>query len=165
VNLTRLCIKLAGLGRGGINLNGTDTTSSSLPGSPSRRMFLHYLVVAPLLGAPAVFGSLTGKRSVLSNSGPGRNSGAIPNTGRGDGFITTPERAHDPMRLRQSVTKEELIAQNTCIVPCVHRMHPYDVIPCQHVCYGPYGAVACHPAGDAVPCMHPVHPYGDYVPC
>jgi hypothetical protein len=52
----------------------------------------------------------------------------------------------------------------TCTVPCVHRVHPYDVIPCQHPCYGPYGAVPCHPAGDVIPCQHPVHPY-DYVPC
>jgi hypothetical protein len=55
--------------------------------------------------------------------------------------------------------------QQMCVVPCVHRMHPYDVVPCSHVCYGPYGAFPCHPAGDAVPCVHVVHPYGDYVPC
>jgi hypothetical protein len=55
--------------------------------------------------------------------------------------------------------------QRTCVVPCVHRMHQYDVIPCQHACYGPYGAFPCHPMGDAVPCVHPVHPYGDYIPC
>ncbi len=53
----------------------------------------------------------------------------------------------------------------TCVLPCVHRLHPSDVIPCQHVCYGPYGAFPCHPAGDAVPCMHAVHPYGDIVYC
>jgi hypothetical protein len=60
-----------------------------------------------------------------------------------------------------------LVAQygRTCIVPCTHPMHPYDVIPCQHPCPGPYGPVPCHPAGDIVPCMHPVHPYGDVIPC
>jgi hypothetical protein len=57
-----------------------------------------------------------------------------------------------------------VVAQNWCQGPCVHRMHPYDVVPCSHVCYGPYGAFVCHPAGDAVPCVHPVHPY-DLYPC
>jgi hypothetical protein len=54
--------------------------------------------------------------------------------------------------------------QNWCPGPCTHRMHPYDVVPCSHVCYGPYGAYACHPMGDAIPCIHPVHPY-DLYPC
>jgi hypothetical protein len=63
------------------------------------------------------------------------------------------------------VVASSLAQQRTCVVPCVHRYHPYDVVPCVHVCYGPYGPQPCHPNGDAVPCVHVVHPYGDVVPC
>jgi hypothetical protein len=56
------------------------------------------------------------------------------------------------------------VAQYTCQVPCVHRMHPYDVVPCSHVCYNAYGYYPCHASGDAVPCIHPVHAY-DVVYC
>lgn len=55
--------------------------------------------------------------------------------------------------------------QRTCTVPCVHRLHPYDIVPCTHPCQTPYGIAPCHPAGDIVPCVHPVHPYGDIVYC
>jgi hypothetical protein len=58
-----------------------------------------------------------------------------------------------------------LHAQRTCTVPCIHRMHPYDVVPCTHACQGPFGVFPCHPNGDIVPCVHWVHPYGDIVYC
>ena len=56
------------------------------------------------------------------------------------------------------------LAQRTCTVPCIHRVHPYDVVPCTHPCQTPYGVVACHPAGDAIPCIHPLHPF-DVIYC
>ena len=55
-------------------------------------------------------------------------------------------------------------AQRYCPVPCSHRFHAYDIGPCQHPCYGPYGVYPCHAAGDAYPCVHPMHPY-DYILC
>jgi hypothetical protein len=57
------------------------------------------------------------------------------------------------------------VAAAQCVIPCVHRVHPYDVVPCMHVCFSPYGPVPCHPLGDAVPCIHPVHLFGDIIPC
>jgi hypothetical protein len=57
------------------------------------------------------------------------------------------------------------ILRGQCIIACRHgTLHPYDLIPCMHVCYGTYGAVPCHQA-DTIPCSHPVHPYGDLIPC
>ena len=55
-------------------------------------------------------------------------------------------------------------AQRVCPVPCGHRMHRFDVGPCRHPCYGPYGMYPCHAAGDTYPCSHPVHTF-DYAPC
>jgi len=55
-------------------------------------------------------------------------------------------------------------AQRRCPVPCGHRMHRFDVGPCRHPCYGPYGMYPCHAAGDTYPCSHPVHTF-DYAPC
>ena len=54
--------------------------------------------------------------------------------------------------------------QRYCTVPCSHRAHPYDLAPCRHPCYGPYGVYACHAAGDAYPCVHPMHQW-DYILC
>ena len=54
--------------------------------------------------------------------------------------------------------------QRYCTVPCGHRMHRYDIGPCGHPCYGPYGMYPCHSAGDMYPCVHPVHTF-DYIPC
>ena len=57
-----------------------------------------------------------------------------------------------------------LATQRYCKIPCGHRAHPYDLAPCRHPCYGPYGAYPCHSAGDAYPCVHPLHAF-DYVLC
>ncbi|MCZ2130156.1 MAG: hypothetical protein LC109_07785, partial [Bacteroidia bacterium] len=52
------------------------------------------------------------------------------------------------------------------LIPCSHPAHYNgDVIPCQHICQSPYGAVRCHPNGDLVPCSHPAHYNGDVTPC
>jgi hypothetical protein len=59
----------------------------------------------------------------------------------------------------------EASAQRTCVVPCVHRLHQYDVVPCSHPCTNGYVVFPCHPQGDAVPCVHPVHPAGDVIYC
>lgn len=50
------------------------------------------------------------------------------------------------------------------LVPCTHRAHAADVVPCSHACFNYYyGAQPCHRA-DTVPCTHPAHP-ADTVPC
>jgi hypothetical protein len=54
--------------------------------------------------------------------------------------------------------------QRYCPIPCIHRMHQYDIGPCGHPCYGAYGMYPCHPAGDIYPCIHPVHAW-DSIPC
>jgi hypothetical protein len=63
-----------------------------------------------------------------------------------------------------SVAALPAAAQRYCTIPCGHRIHRFDVIPCSHPCYGPYGIYPCHAMGDAIPCVHPVHAW-DYVPC
>ncbi|ESP91463.1 MULTISPECIES: ImmA/IrrE family metallo-endopeptidase [Pseudoalteromonas] len=43
-------------------------------------------------------------------------------------------------------------------VNCSHFVQPHpngDFTPCKHLCSGPWGAVACHPQGHTLPCMHP----------
>lgn len=52
------------------------------------------------------------------------------------------------------------------VTPCSHPLHPMgDVLPCAHVCYGPFGPTRCHPMGDVIPCTHRAHPNGDLSPC
>lgn len=51
------------------------------------------------------------------------------------------------------------------LVPCTHRAHTMDVVPCQHPCMTPWGYAPCHPQGDVFPCSHPAHPVGDLIPC
>jgi hypothetical protein len=54
-------------------------------------------------------------------------------------------------------------SRRTTIVQCTHPAHPNgDLVPCVHVCPGPYGPVPCHRA-DVVACSHPMHPNGDVI--
>jgi hypothetical protein len=51
-----------------------------------------------------------------------------------------------------------------CNAPCIHQAHQYDLGPCSHPCYSPFGPVPCHPNGDVYPCVHKLHPW-DVVVC
>jgi hypothetical protein len=143
---------------------------SPIPALQDRRQFLQFLVTVPFLGFTASFGSSTSTSFDASDHARRRKFSDNLQTASDMQPVTLPKilpptyshYTDDELDTAQHVPLH-LAQGRMCTAPCVHRLHPYDIIPCQHICYGPYGAFVCHPY-DTIPCVHPVHPY-DYVRC